>query len=130
MTEPTWSTAPYTLHVNGDPSALAAAASADGARVLRWSLAGIRDDRELDASAAEVFELPYPSAGPAGLIDLLSDPDRWRSQDAPFEAFLVGVADVPAVTGVLEQKNVGLDEFGRLEWSRGDISAVPVVVHG
>jgi hypothetical protein len=68
-----WSTAPYTIHVNGDPSGLAEAATASGARVLRWSLAGIRGRRDLESSAARVFEFPFPSASLAGLVDMLAD---------------------------------------------------------
>lgn len=73
MTRGMWSTAPYTVHVNGDPSALAQAAELAGARVLRWSLHGIRNRRDLDESAAVVFEFPFPSASLDGLIDMLSD---------------------------------------------------------
>jgi hypothetical protein len=158
-----WSTAPYTVHVNGSPSALAQNANDEGALVLRWSLDGIRNQRDLDASAAEAFEFPFRSASAAGLIDMLSDlewleigngvllvidatgarqavveivagllpdiVDRWRSSPLPFEVFLVGVADTAPVAAMLERRNSGLDEFGRLPWTRDDIARVPVVIH-
>jgi hypothetical protein len=73
MTARTWSTAPYTIHVNGDPSSRADDARAAGALVLTWSLAGVRDRRQLDESAAMTFEFPFPSATLDGLEDMLSD---------------------------------------------------------
>lgn len=66
-------------------------------------------------------------AAVAGILPGVAD--RWRSQGPSFEVFLVGVSDVSAVETVLEQKNVELDEFGRLAWARSDIARVPVVVH-
>lgn len=68
-----WSATPFTVHVNGDPTERMRAAARAGALVRRWSLAGIRDRRQLDASAAEVFEFPFPSASLDGLVDMLSD---------------------------------------------------------
>jgi hypothetical protein len=75
MTAQSWSTAPYTVHVNGDPSASARAADAAGARVLTWSLAGIRNREELDESATVVFAFPFRSVSLDGLVDMLSDLD-------------------------------------------------------
>jgi hypothetical protein len=163
MTEQRWSTTPYTVHVNGDPTALAQSAAAAGALVLRWSIADIRNQRQLDASASRVFDFPFPSASAAGLIDMLSDlewleigngvlmiidaagarqtivevvagllpgiADRWRSGTAPFEVFFVGVSETEPVAAMLERRNVGLDEFGRLPWTRDDVYRVPVVIH-
>lgn len=163
MTVQGWSTAPYTVHVNGDPAVLAQCAAAAGALVLHWSIAGIRSQRQLDASAAQVFDFPFPSASAAGLIDMLSDlewlpigdgvlividatgarpsiieivagllpgiVDRWRSGSVPFEVFLVGVAETEPVAAMLDRRNIGLDEFGRLPWTRDDIYRVPVVIH-
>ena len=72
MTLPRWSPTPYTVHVNGDPSQRVAAAEAVGGLVIRWSLAGIRNGRELDASAAEVFAFPFPSSSLDGLVDMIA----------------------------------------------------------
>jgi hypothetical protein len=104
MTRQSWSSAPYTIHVNGDPSAVAAAAAAAGALVIHWSVAGIRNQRELDASAAEIFEFPFPSASAAGLIDMLSDLE-WLDVDNGV-LLLIDAADtrdevVEIVAGIL-----------------------------
>jgi hypothetical protein len=39
--------------------------------------------------------------------------DRWRAEGKPFEAYVTGVVDVPAVLEELERTNAHLDEVGR-----------------
>ena len=98
-----WSSAPFVIQVNGDPTAQILAASAGGALVLRWSLAGLNNQGELDASAAEVFEFPFKSASAAGLVDMLSDLEWMPVQNGVFL-----VLDATAARGLVVKIVAGL----------------------
>ncbi|MGC4110879.1 MAG: hypothetical protein QM747_10740 [Nocardioides sp.] len=52
--------------------------------------------------------------------------DRWRAQGKPFEAYVTGVADVPAMLDELELRNAHLDEFGRTSRAQPDTHRLAV----
>lgn len=73
MSDVSWSLSPHTIHVNEDPASAIARAHQAGALFFRWSLAGVRNIRELGLSAEQLFQPPYRSPSIDGMIDYASD---------------------------------------------------------
>lgn len=73
MSTSSWSTSPYTIHVNEDPAGAVARGERDGALLFHWSLRGVRNIRELGLSAEKLFQPPYRSPSIDGMIDYASD---------------------------------------------------------
>lgn len=55
--------------------------------------------------------------------------DRWRTQETPFVAAILGTEYLDATTRALERTNRALQEFSDLPWTLPGTAPVPVIDH-